>query len=250
MVKKIAEKVRPTKGFAHVFHLSFVAIVPILIFIFVRIDLITVALAVILISKWRIFAVRPRHWLAHFRTNAVDIIFSLSILSFMTSTSSMSWQLAWVVLFELWVLLIKPGTKTLSVSFQALLAQLTGLIALFITFEEAGLAAYIVGVTLITYFSARHFFGSFEEDHYNAYSWTWALFSACLVWILGHWLLFYGPVAQPAVMLSVLGYGFAALHYLSSTDKLSKLAQRQVGFAVAATIIIIIILSDWGSRNT
>lgn len=250
MVKKIKEKVRPTKGFAHIFHLSFVAIVPILVFILVRIDLIGVALAVILISKWRIFAVRPRHWLAHFRTNAVDVIFSLSILSFMTSTSSMSWQMAWVALFEIWVLLIKPGTKALSVSFQALLAQLTGLIALFITFEEVGLAAYIVGATVITYFSARHFFGSFEEDYFNAYSWAWASFSACLTWVLGHWLLFYGPVAQLAVILSVLGYGFAALYYLSSTDKLSKLAQRQVGFVMVVTVLIIVLLSDWGSRNT
>lgn len=249
MVKKIAEKVRPTRGFAHVFHLSLVAIVPLFIFVFVRLELYGVALALILISKWRIFAVKPRHWLAHLRTNAVDVIFSLSILTFMINTSSMSWQLLWVLVFEIWVLVIKPGTKTLSVGMQALIAQLAGLIALFIAFPEVPLAAYVIGVATILYFSARHFFASFDEDHYEAYSWSWATFGACLTWILGHWLLFYGNVAQPAVILSVLGYGFAALYYLSSTDKLSKLAQRQVGFVMMVTIVIIIILSDWGSRN-
>lgn len=249
MVKKIARKIRPMHGFAHVFHLSFVAFLPLLVFVFVRIELFSVALAIILLSKWRIFAVRPRHWLAHFRTNAVDMIFSVSILSFMISTSAMSWQLFWVLIFEIWVLYIKPGAQPLLVSAQALIAQFVGLVALFLAFDSASLAVYVLGAAVILYFSARHFFGSFEEPYYAAYSWTWALFGACMVWVLGHWLLFYEHVAQPAILLSVLGYGFGALYYLSETDKLSKLVQRQVVFAVTVIVAVILIFSDWGSQN-
>jgi hypothetical protein len=249
MVKKLKNKLRPKQGFAHYFHIGITALLPLLVFIFVRIDLESVAFALILLSKWRIFAVRPRHWLAHMRTNAVDIVFSLSILAFMTNTSSMSLQLIWVLVYEAWILFIKPGSNVIWVSIQALLAQAFGLTALFVAFDDASLAVYILGVAAILYFSARHFFGSFDEKNYQVYSWTWTLFGVCLAWILGHWLLFYGPIAQPAVFLSVIGYGLAALYYLAETDKSSKLIERQVIFVMAAVISVLLILADWGNGS-
>lgn len=249
MVRLLTGKMRPSKGFAHFLHIGFVALLPLLVFIFVQLGLLGVALAVILLSKWRIFAVRPQHWLAHLRTNAVDIIFSVSILAFMASTGNLAWQLVWVAVFEIWVLFIKPNSKPIMVSVQALLAQLAGLIALFVAFEDASLAVYVVAVALILYFSARHFFASFEEKHYDAYSWTWTLIGASMAWVLGHWVLFYGPVSQLAVILSVIGYGLAALYYLSETDKLSKLIQRQVMFVMFAVVTVLLILSDWGNST-
>lgn len=248
-MKRLKHKLRPKQGFAHYFHLGIVAVLPPIIFVLVRLELVGLALAVILLSKWRIFAVHPRHWPAHLRTNAVDIIFSLSILAFMTSTSSMAVQLGLVVLYELWILFLKPGSTPLAVSLQALIAQIIGLSALFIAFEESPLAIYIIGAAAALYFSARHFFGSFEEPNRDVLSWTWALFGSSLVWVLGHWLLFYGPFAQPAVILSVLGYGLATLYYLSETDRLSKLVRRQVIFVMFAVVALILILSDWGYRN-
>lgn len=249
MVKRLPAKLRPKKGFAHFFHLGIVALLPIVVFVLVRLELNSIALAVILLSKWRIFAVRFHHWLAHIRTNAVDIIFSLSILAFMSSTTSMSWQLLWVLVYEIWVLYIKPGSTPIKVSVQALLAQLSGLTAIFLAFEESPLAVYIVAAAVILYFSARHFLGSFEEENSEQYSWLWALFGSCLVWVLGHWLLFYGSLAQPALLLAIIGYGLAALYYLAETDKLSKLVQRQVIFVIIALVTVLLILSDWGSKT-
>lgn len=249
MIKRIHNKIRPKQGFAHFFHLGIVALLPIVVFVLVRIELVTVAFAIILLSKWRIFAIRPRHWFAHIRTNAVDIIFSLSILAFMTSTTSMSVQLLWVLVYEIWVLYIKPGAGPILVSLQALFAQLAGLVAIFLYFEDVPLAVYILSTAVILYFSARHFFGSFEDQNYHMYSWLWTVFGACLVWVLGHWLLFYGPVAQPAILLSVLGYGLAALYYLSETDKLSGVIRHQVVFVMVAVVTVLLVLSDWGNRG-
>lgn len=245
----IKRKLRPSRGFAHFFHLGFVAILPPLVFIFVRLELTGVALALILLSKWRIFAVRPHHWLAHLRTNAVDIIFSLSVLAFISSTTSMSVQLLWVLAYEVWILFIKPGSNPFMVTLQALIAQLAGLIALFLAFEDVPLFVYLLGTAMILYFSARHYFGSFEERHFDTYSWIWALFGVCLIWVQSHWLLFYGEVAQPAIILGVLGYGLAALYYLDETDKLSTPIRRQVIFVMAAVITVLLVLSDWGSQN-
>lgn len=241
-------RLHPKRGFAHFFHIGFVALLPLLVFISVRLELYGVALAIILLSKWRIFAVRPHHWFPHLRTNAVDIIFSLSMLAFMASTHSMSIQLLWLVVFEVWVLYIKPGSSPLLVSLQALLAQLAGLAALFLAFTDVPLALYILGTSAILYYCARHFFGSFEEENYEIYSWQWTLFGACIVWVLGHWLLFYGALAQPALLLSIVGYGLATLYYLAETDKLSLVLRRQVIFVMLALVAVLIVFSDWGSR--
>lgn len=247
MVKSVVRKVKPKHGYAHLFHLGLVAIIPPLAYLFVRLDIYTLALAVVLLGKWRMFAVSPRHWIAHIRTNAVDIIVSLSLLSFMIASSeSMLTQLMWLVVFEVWVLYLKPGTSTLLVGFQALASMLAGLTAMFIAFETAPTIVYVIGAATIAYFSARHFFNSYEETHGIQYSWLWAFFSGSLVWILSHWLLFYGPVAQPAVFLSVIGYGLAGLYYLHEHDKLTLMVRRQVVFVVIAVLFVMIAFSNWG----
>lgn len=246
--KYLVAKLRPGRGFSHFFHLGFVAVLPIVVFILVRQDFENVALVVVLLSKWRMFAVRARHWLAHIRTNAVDIIVGLSILACMSEADSASIQLVWVLLYEIWLLVIKPASSALLVSGQAMVAMFLGLTAIFLAFPTANLALNVILVWAIAYFSARHFFGSFDEPNEQILSSMWAFFAASLMWVLGHWLLFVGPVAQPAILLSVLGYGLGGLYYLDETDKLSKVVRREVLLVMFAIVLIIIVFSDWGDK--
>lgn len=244
----LVDRIRPGKGFAHIFHYVLVGLLPVLVYLFVRLEFNTIALLVILLSKWRMFAVRPRHWLAHVRTNAVDIIASLSFLTFMINSGAMSTQLVWLVAFEIWVLYIKPGSTTLLVGLQALIAQFIGLTALFIALQDVSLGVFVFGVTAICYFCSRHFFTGFNEENAGIYSWIWAFFSGSIAWLLGHWLLFYGPIAQPAVYLSVIGYGLVTLYYLDETDRLSTLLRRQVLFVIIAVVVVMIAFSNWGDN--
>ena len=48
---------------------------------------VTLGIALVLISKWRILAVRPRYWYANFLSNLVDIIVSVSVVNDVTSLS-------------------------------------------------------------------------------------------------------------------------------------------------------------------
>ncbi len=240
MVKFITEKLRPDRGFAHFFHLSFVAIIPLLVFVFVRLELSGMALAIIIISKWRMLSVKPRYWLAHIRTNAVDLAFSLSMLVFMTEASSFSWQLFWVAIYEIWILFIKPRDEALVVGAQAILGQAAGLTALFLAFQEVPLSIYMLMVGLIAYFAARHFFGSFDEPHALIHSTIWALLCVNITWVLGHWLIFAGPVAMPAVAICSLSVSFAGLYYLIETNRLTPRLRTQIyiiSFAIMITLV-------------
>jgi len=247
VVKAVAKKFKPKHGYAHFFHLGLISIVPILALIFIRLDVYNLAIAIVILAKWRMLAVQPRHWIAHVRTNAVDLIVSLSIVSFMIESSdSYITQLVWLVLFEVWLLYVKPGTSSILVGIQALTAQFAGLVAMFLAFEKAPIIFYVIGAAAIGYFSIRHFLNAFEESHGVQYSWMWAFFSASLVWILSHWLLFYGPIAQPAVFLSIIAYGLCALYYLHEHDKITMMVRRQIIFVVFAVLFVMLAFSNWG----
>ncbi|HEX5798020.1 MAG TPA: hypothetical protein VFX79_01575 [Candidatus Saccharimonadales bacterium] len=248
MVKYLVTRFRPGKGFAHFFHLALIALIPIFIWFFIRLDLVAVAFIVLLLSKWRMFAVHPRHWIAHIRSNAVDVIAGLSFIIFIAQSSSLWAQLLWVVVYEIWLLFIKSGSSTSLVSSQAIIAQTLGVVSFFLAFKGADLAVYVIGFWLITYFSARHFFAIFDELHGSLIASIWAFFAASIMWVLGHWLIFFGPIAQPALLLTVLSFCLGGLYYLEKHRKLHTTIKRQLIAMMLAIVFVIVVFSDWGDK--
>ena len=95
---------------------------------------------------------------------------------------------------------------------------------------------------------SRHFLGSFDEPLSSLISHTWGFFGGALTWVLGHWLLYYGFVSQPMLILSVLGAGLAALYYLDTSDRLSTFVKRELLLIMSAVLIVIILFSSWGDK--
>jgi hypothetical protein len=242
---QIPDKFKPVKGFSHLLHLAFNALLPILAYILVRIDFVGLAILLVIISKWRMFAVRPRYWLANIISSSVDILVGVSLVIFMANTTVVWWQIFWALAYAGWLIVLKPRSDVLSVSSQAMTGQLLGLIVLYLKFGDSSLAWLVLGTWTVTYLAARHFFTSFDESQFDLLSHIWAWFAASLAFVLGHWLLFYGTIAQIIVLLTTIGYGLAALYYLDASDKLSVLIQRQLLAIMAAILLIILVLSDW-----
>ena len=249
MIRLLGGKLKPVRGYAHVFHIFLSALMPALVFVFIRLKIPQGAVVVVLITKWRMFAVRPRFWPAIVRANAVDIIVGLSTVVFMThSNNSASLQLFWAFLYMLWQVFIKPGRGVFKVSLQALIGQTYGLMALFIAWPEASIFVLVIGVWAVCYLAARHFLTAFEESYISMYSHTWGYFAAAIAWLSAHWLLFYGVVAQPTLLLTVLGFGLGGLYYLHESDRLSALLRRQIIFIMTAIVVVVLVFSDWGDK--
>lgn len=248
-MKLFKARLKPKSGFAHFLHLFFMVLIPFLVYVFVQWNFVPLALAIILLSKWRTLAVRPRHWWPNIRANAVDIVVGISILVFMVLSSTDAWQLIWAVVYAAWLLLLKPRSDMLSVTAQALVGQTAGLTALWLGWGDRPTIVLIIGTWLVTYVAARHFFTSFDEPHSPLFAHTWAYFSSAVAWILGHWLLFYGLVPQPALLLSVLGFGLGGLYYLENFDRLSVLLRRQIIFIMVAIILVVLAFSSWGDKT-
>ena len=247
-MRPLIARIKPASGFSRIAHLGLNILLPLLVFVLVRINFDQLALAVILLSKWRMFSVRPRFWAANIRANAVDIIVGISLLLFMIHGGSQAVQFVWAVLYGIWLVVVKPASDTFMVSVQALIAMLCGLVALFLAWPAGPLYGLVVTTGLICYLCARHFFDSFEEPYAKLLAYVWGYFGAGLVWVLGHWLLFYGGISQPVLLLVTIGFGLASLYYLDHRGRLNKSLSRQLIFIMIAIVVIVVVRSRWGGK--
>lgn len=242
---QIAGKFKPARGFSHAIHFALNGLLPVVAYVLVRIEFVSLAILLVVISKWRMFAVRPRYWLTNIVSNGIDIIVGVSFVLLMANTASEWWQLLWMAGYIAWLTILKPKSDVLLVSAQAMTGLLLGLSVFYLKFGDAPLAILMLGTWLIAYLSARHFLTSFEEPHSALLAHIWAYFAAALAFILGHWLLFYGSIAQIVILLATVGYSVAALYYLDATEKLNKLIKRQLVIIMVALLGLVVLLSEW-----
>ena len=241
-------RIKPAAGFSQIVHRLLVAVVPLLVYILVTVSFTPLAYVIVLLSKWRMLAVRPRHWPANVRANAVDIIVGLSIVSFIADSPSQSWRLVWALCYGIWLIVIKPRSSTFWNSIQAGMGQLAGLAAIYVLWGSSSLLLLVLATWGVCYLAARHFLSSFDEPLNALLSHSWGYFGAALTWALGHWLLYYGFISQPMLILSVLGIGLAALYYLENNDRLSLFVRREILLVMSAVVIVIILFSSWGDK--
>lgn len=232
-------------GFSQVIHLGLQMLLPLTMFALVRGSFVWPAVVLMLLSKWRMLAVQPRFWPANIRANSVDIIVGLSILVFMARVETTWMALIWAVIYGLWLVYVKPLTTTFGVSLQAGLGQLAGLSALFLYAADAASFWLVLASGLICYLVARHFFDAFDESYSRLLSYAWSYFAAALVWVLSHWLIFYGAMAQPTLILVVLSYGLAVLYYLDHHERLGSVLRQQALIIMVAIMLVILIFTKW-----
>lgn len=247
----VLRRLKPTRGFSSVAHNSLLVVLPLIIFALVRLNqnqFTQLAVALVVLSKWRMFAVRPRFWLANIRANGIDLIVGISVVIFMLH-SSIAWiQFIWAIAYGAWLIYLKPANGGLMISVQAGIGQLAGLSALYLSFSSAPIYGLTLLTGLISFLAARHFFDAFEESYSRLLSYLWGYFAASIAWVLSHWLLYYGVFSQPTILLISIGYGIAALYYLDHNNKLNRALKQQIIAVMLLIVLVVIIFSDWGSK--
>lgn len=163
------------------------------------------AVAAVLLSKWRAFAVRPRFWFANLVANMVDMIVGLSVVTLLYAASGVLWlQLAVTLFFVVWLLAIKPRSKRSFVALQAGIAVFLGVTALSMVSYGWDIAAFVAGMWVIGFSAARHVLGSYDEPMTNQYALLVGLLFAELGWAGSHWLFAYAVPGFSDVKLSQL----------------------------------------------
>lgn len=249
MARKLIKKIKPDEGYSHAIYIIFRALLPILVLFIARTGFPIVAVALVLLSKWRIFAVKPRYWLPNIRSNAVDMFIGLSVVAFIAGTDLWVTQIIWTVFYIFWLVWLKPRSDAVSVIAQALAAQVITLVAFYRAFPEQSILAGVIVAWIVCYSCARHFFTAFNEPLTRPMTHIWAWFGAVMAWILGHWVIQYLFLPQIAIILTVIGYGLATLYYLNSNERLKTNTKRQLISVVGLLLLFIIVISDWQDKT-
>ncbi|HEX9594956.1 MAG TPA: hypothetical protein VF996_02415 [Candidatus Saccharimonadales bacterium] len=235
-------------------HASLSISVPLIVLLLIRLDLVPLAVATIIASKWRVIAVQPRHWLANFRTNSPDLIVNFSFLVLLVKAETVSANILLVGLYVLWLIWLKPKSTEIWVGVQALATHMLGLTALFWLADDIPESLVVIVAWLIGLSASRHFISHFEETLIRVISFGWAFFVAQIAWLSNRWLIIY-PISsdvvipQAAIVITLIAYILGSLYYLNHKGTLKRSIMRQYTVVGCAILLMIIMLTDWSGAR-
>ena len=227
---------------------------PLVLLWVVNLGLTPVAMALVILAKWRVLAVKYRWWWTRIRANIVDVFVGLSIVGFMDySTNNLQLQFVLAGAYIIWLAFIKPTSSANGKIIQGLAGQTLGVSALIYSTQypqqALGPVWLVIGVWAVSYFSARHTVGGLKPSAFKT-SWpiVWGLFSAQLPVVLLHWQLWLWFIPQLVMIQLVVNLPVIAGFKLQLDDKLRPATKSQLIGLALAMVVLILLLSDWQSR--
>jgi hypothetical protein len=207
------------------------------------------AFGLVLLSKWRVLAVRPRYWFAHIQSNLVDLIVSLSLVVFMyLASGSDVAQIIIAVLYLAWLLLLKPQSKQHFVVAQAGVALFVGTAATIMVSYDWYASVVVHFMWVIGYSTARHVLTAYRHGaHISFLSLLWGFMMAEMGWLTYHWAMAYqlpgvGTIQLPQASIIMIAFGFVAERMYASYIHHEKVRSQDVILPVLLSLSIVVIL--------
>lgn len=221
----------------------------------IRNNLALLAFALLVLSKWQVLLGGPKLWLRNLRDNGCDLIVALSaIAGLILFNGDKNVQVAVAIAYAVWLVAIKPRSGHIWVALQAGICQLVGLSVLFLLGRTIPEAAVYIGAWVVAVISADHLLSSHKDPSAGLIASVWGLIVVQLTWVLWRWLLLYSLfndrvlVPQAPLILTVLGYGLAAMYLDHSAKRLRKLRLAEYIAITLILLIVIIVGTNWNTR--
>lgn len=233
-------------------HLTINLVLPFALVALIMAELVPIAILVVFLSKWRVFAVRFNHLPANIRANLTDFIVKLSTLSFMiASRETFVIQIMLASWYAVWLILIKPGSGIVWISVQAAIAQIIGTTAI-MEFSYA-LHDFLVlgGIWVVVYASSYHFLSSFEEPRARLFAKLWALIGVELAWVMQHWNLKYFGMTSQFTLIELAASYVVARVYIARQEKDNRTwsnVRSLIAIAIAL-LVLMIMRANWSGQT-
>lgn len=214
------------------------------------------AIAIVLVSKWRALAVKPRFWFANIVANMVDMIVGLSYITLLYMTGGeIVPQVILAVLYVVWLLFVKPRSKKSIVTLQAGVAIFFGVMALSAVSFSWDASIYVALLWLIGYSAARHVLGNYDEPLTTIYSLICGLVFAEIGWAGYHWLFAYpipgmGGIKIPQLAIIVTLFSFIAERSYVSYHKHGSVKGSDIVLPVLLMVAVLAVLFIFYNRIT
>ena len=228
---------------------------------------IPLAIGLVLISKWRVLAVRARYWFVNIKSNLVDLIVSLSVVlnlyAIETNNAIAEPQKLILLgvgtaLYIAWLLVIKPRSKRTYVAAQAGIAIFLGVGALSTVSFGWPVSIVVLGMGLIGFSTANHILNTYDDETHPLFlSLTWSVIFAEIGWVAYHWTIghplpFVNSILVPQVAIIAALIGFVAFKAYDSFYHHQKIRTNDIILPLlfSLSVIAILVFGPWSSIST
>lgn len=211
-----------------------------------------IGIILVIISKWRMFAVRPRFWFLNLKSNLVDLIvgFSFVLLTYFSGTSLLPVHYLLTALYIIWLVIIKPITKEIGNLVQSIFAILLGTSAAILASASLDSTVLIILEFIIGYGASRHVLcQNNNTKDFELTALACGLIFAELSWLSHSWLIIYSfgttgiILPQLSIILAIIAFIFHKV-YTEAVKRESNVRLKDVALPIIfglATIAIIVI---------
>ena len=222
----------------------------------------------VVLSKWRMIAVRPRYWLLNIKSNLVDIIVGLGVVlliyhaglnigadAWVLGIAGMELTMAhafWTVIYMVWLIWLKHQTSELMTEAQALVAVFVGMSAVGLVLGGVDVIFMVVAGFVIGYGAMRHVLVQSEDYDFTLMTFVMGLILAEITWALYHWtiILSYGRtqivIPQVAVIATLAIFAVGKV-YKAAVRHDGKIRPRDVWKTVVFSVILMVLMLVWFS---
>ncbi len=214
-----------------------------------------IGLILVVISKWRIFAVRPRFWLTNIKSSLVDLIVGSSFV-FITYCSGTEWLLVHALLalgYCIWLTVIKPMSSDVATEVQAIFAMFIGTTAASLLFASSNSVLMTLCCFFVGFSCARHILVQTEDNDFGLVTLSCGLVSAEVAWLCNSWLIVYTfgttGIAVPQVSIILTIFAFLVGRIIASARAHDgKISLSEVFTPALFSVLLVFIIVIWFSK--
>lgn len=171
-------------------------------------------LLIVMSAKWRVFAVRPRYFFLNLKSNLVDIIVGISIvlLTYYSGSSLVVVDFLLMVIYSIWLIIIKPLSSESATLTQSLIAVFLGVSTATIITANFNPLILVLLTFLIGYSASRHVLVQASDQDYTLTTLVCGLIFAEIAWLSHFWMIIYTfgstgiRIPQLAIILTVFTF--------------------------------------------
>lgn len=168
----------------------------------------------VLISKWRVFAVRRRYLWLNIKSNLVDLIVGLSIviLTYFAGSTLMPVDFVLMAIYVIWLVIIKPMSSETATLVQSLIAVFLGISASTIMTASLNALPAVILAFLVGYAASRHVLAQTNSRDFTLTTLVCGLVFAEVAWMCSAWAIVYTfgstgiRIPQVAIILTVFAF--------------------------------------------
>ncbi|MBO7718327.1 hypothetical protein J6S37_02435 [Candidatus Saccharibacteria bacterium] len=212
-------------------------------------------LLLVLISKWRIFAVRSRYLWLNLKSNLVDLIVGISVvlLTYYAGTSFLIVDFILMAFYCAWLLFIKPLSSEAATLAQSLIAVFLGVSAATIMTANTNSVALVLLTFLIGYAASRHVLVQSNDKDFTLTTLVCGLVFSEVAWLCHTWAIIYTfgstgiRIPQLSIILTIFAfvYNYARQAMIKYQDDFRfKHIIGPVIFGVVLIAIIVLAFSN------